>query len=112
MELKQAVKSLAALAQEHRLAIFKLLIQAGPEGMAAGQVSEELGISSSSLSFHMKELTHAGLVTSRNEGRYVIYSALIKSMNELLAYLAENCCGGNPCSPVAAVTFKTKAESI
>jgi ArsR family transcriptional regulator len=112
MELNQAVKSLAALAQEHRLAIFKLLIQAGPEGMAAGQVSEELGISSSSLSFHMKELTHAGLVTSRNEGRYVIYSALIQSMNELLAYLAENCCGGNPCSPVAAVAFKTKAESI
>jgi DNA-binding transcriptional ArsR family regulator len=112
MELNQAVKSLAALAQEHRLAIFKLLIQAGPEGKAAGQVSEEVGISSSSLSFHMKELTHAGLVTSRNEGRYVIYSAQIKSMNELLAYLAENCCGGTPCSPVAAVAFKSKAESI
>lgn len=111
MELNQAVKSLAALAQESRLAVYKVLVQAGPTGMAAGQISEHLGISASALSFHMKELTYASLVTSRHEGRYVIYSAQINSMNELLAYLTENCCGGNPCSPVS-VACKPKAESV
>ena len=87
MTSKVAVKSLAALAQESRLAIFRSLVQAGSEGLTAGQVAETLGISPSSLTFHMKELTHAGLAVSRQEGRYVIYSAQINSMNALLAYL-------------------------
>jgi DNA-binding transcriptional ArsR family regulator len=105
-----AVKSLAALAQESRLAIFRSLVQAGPEGLPAGQLAETLGISPSSLTFHMKELTHAGLAISRQEGRYVIYSAQINSMNALLAYLTDNCCGGNPCSPVTAIRMPAKAK--
>lgn len=111
MELNQAVKSLAALAQESRLTVYKMLVQAGPAGMAAGRISEQLGISASALSFHMKELTHASLVTSRQEGRYVIYSAQIACMNDLLTYLTENCCGGNPCSPVS-VACQPKAEPV
>jgi len=102
MELSAAVKSLSALAQESRLAIFRKLVQAGPSGLAAGQLSESLAISPSSLTFHMKELTHAGLASSRNEGRFVFYSAQIDGMNALLAYLTENCCGGNPCTPVSS----------
>ena len=102
MESSQAIKSLAALAQESRLAIFRNLVQAGPAGLPAGQLSDALGIAPSSLTFHMKELSHAGLVTSRHEGRFVIYSAAIDSMNALLTYLSENCCGGNPCSPITS----------
>jgi ArsR family transcriptional regulator len=106
-----AVKALAALAQESRLSIFRSLIQVGPEGLPAGQLAENLGISPSSLTFHMKELTHAGLAESRQEGRYVIYSAQINSMNALLTYLTDNCCGGNPCSPVSAIKHPAKAKS-
>ena len=108
-----AVKSLAALAQESRLAIFRSLVQAGPEGLPAGQLAETLGISPSSLTFHMKELTHAGLAVSRQEGRYVIYSAQINSMNALLAYLTDNCCGGNPShpSPPSACLLKPSCNS-
>ncbi|MCB5185004.1 metalloregulator ArsR/SmtB family transcription factor [Methylobacillus gramineus] len=100
MESKIIVSALAALAQESRLAVYRLLVQAGPDGLAAGKISETLGIAPSSLSFHLKELTHAGLVTSRNESRFVIYSAHYEQMNNVLAYLTENCCGGNPCIPV------------
>lgn len=110
MELSNAVKTLAALAQESRLAVFKMLVQAGPAGMAAGQLSEKLGVSASALSFHMKELAHSGLVISRHEGRFVIYSAKIDAMNDLLAYLTENCCGGNPCSPVVSLNCKGEEE--
>ena len=102
MESSQAVKSLAALAQESRLAIFRNLVQAGPAGLPAGQLSDSLGIAPSSLTIHMKELSHAGLVTSRHVGRFVIYSAAIEAMNALLTYLSENCCGGNPCSPITS----------
>lgn len=112
MELSQAVKVLSALAQESRLAIYKILVQAGPAGTAAGQIAEQLGISSSALSFHMKELTYAGLAMARHEGRYVIYSAQIANMNELLVYLTENCCGGNPCSPLSPAACVSKAEPI
>jgi DNA-binding transcriptional ArsR family regulator len=105
-----AVKSLAALAQESRLAIFRSLVQASPEGLRAGQLAETLGISPSSLTFHMKELTHAGLAASRQEGRYVIYSAQITSMNTLLAYLTDNCCDGNPYTPVTAIRMPAKAK--
>lgn len=99
MEIKTVVKALAALAQDSRLAIFRLLVQAGPEGMAAGKIGESLGIAPSSLSFHMKELSHANLVSSRQESRYVYYSANFPVMNELLGFLTENCCGGLACTP-------------
>ncbi|HYE34040.1 metalloregulator ArsR/SmtB family transcription factor [Methylocaldum sp.] len=101
MEIKFIVTALAALAQDSRLAIFRLLVQAGPEGLSAGKISEALGIPPSSLSFHMKELAHADLVSSRQESRYVIYSANFRTMNELLGFLTENCCGGKPCKPTA-----------
>lgn len=100
MESTTIVTALAALAQESRLAIYRLLVQAGAAGMAAGKISEALHIAPSSLSFHMKELSHAALVTARNEGRFVIYSANYEQMNHVLAYLTENCCGGVPCTPV------------
>jgi len=97
METRTAVAALAALAQDSRLAIFRHLVQVGPEGLPAGKIGEVLGIPPSSLSFHMKELSHAGLVQSRQESRFVIYSANYTAMNELLAFLMENCCGGQPC---------------
>ncbi len=97
METKQVLAALAALAQESRLAVFRLLVQVGPDGMAATKIAESLDISPSSLSFHLKELTHAGLITPRQDGRFVIYSAHFDTMNELLAFLTDNCCGGAPC---------------
>ena len=106
METKAAVTSLSALAHESRLTVFRALVQAGPAGLTAGKLAELLGLVPSSLSFHLKELSHAGLVSSRQAGRFVIYIAEFEAMNGLLAYLTENCCGGNPCSPVSAVTCK------
>lgn len=103
METKQALAALAALAQESRLAAYRLLVQVGPAGMAASKVAEALDIAPSSLSFHLKELTHANLVSPRQEGRFVIYVANFETMNCLLGFLTKNCCGGNPCSPVASV---------
>ena len=102
METNQTIAALAALAHESRLAVFRALVQAGPEGMPAGQIATLLDVPPSSLSFHLKELAHAQLVTSRQEGRFVFYCANFATMNGLLAYLTENCCGGNPCSPVSA----------
>ena len=100
MKTKSVVTALAALAQDSRLAIFRALVQTGPEGMSAGKISEATGIAPSSLSFHMKELTHATMVRSRQDGRFVIYAANFTTMNALLAFLTANCCGGNPCAPV------------
>jgi len=100
METKDAAIALSALAQASRLAVFRTLVQAGPAGLAAGRISELTGIPPSSLSFHLKELSHAGLALSRQEGRFVIYTAQFDAMNALVAYLTENCCGGNPCTPV------------
>ena len=94
---KTAVTALAALAQDSRLAIFRLLVQAGPAGLPAGKIGETLGIAPSSLSFHLKELTHAQLVSSKQESSYVIYVANFQAMDELLAFLTENCGGGKPC---------------
>jgi ArsR family transcriptional regulator len=102
MESSNAVSALAALAHDSRLAAFRLLVQAGPAGLAASKISEALNIPASSLSFHLKELAHAGLVASRQDGRFVIYAAQYETMNTLLGFLTENCCGGNPCAPVAA----------
>lgn len=101
MESVQPVAALAALGQESRLKAFRLLVQAGPEGMPASKISEFLGVSPSALSFHLKELSYAGLVTSRQDGRYVIYAANYDAMNALLGFLTENCCGGNACSVTA-----------
>jgi DNA-binding transcriptional ArsR family regulator len=102
METKKVLLALAALAQESRLAVFRLLVQVGPEGMAATKIGEQLGVPPSSLSFHLKELSHADLVESRQAGRFVIYSANIATMNRMLGFLTENCCGGNPCTPFQA----------
>ena len=100
MQTKTAITSLAALAHDSRLAVFRLLVQAGPEGMAASKISEALEIPPSSLSFHLKELSHAGLLTGTQDGRYIHYAANYDAMNGLITFLTENCCGGNPCTPV------------
>lgn len=102
MDTKNVLLALAALAQESRLAIFRLLVQIGPNGLAASKIGEQLGIAPSSLSFHLKELSHANLVASRQDGRFVIYCANIDNMNGVIGFLTENCCGGNPCTPHTA----------
>ena len=100
MDTKSVLTALAALAQESRLAVFRLLIQAGPAGLAASKIAERLAIAPSSLSFHLQQLLHAGLVTQRRHSRQLIYAAEYGAMNELLAYLTENCCGrGAGCAP-------------
>lgn len=111
METKLAVTSLAALAHESRLSVFRLLVEAGPEGLAAGQISERLGLPPSSLSFHLKELSHAGLVASRQQSRFVIYSADFAAMDTLLAYLTENCCGGESCRPTESACHPTEVTT-
>lgn len=97
METKTAVDALAALAQETRLAAYRLLVQAGPEGLAAGRIADALAVSPATLSFHLKTLAHAGLIVSRNDSRHVIYRADYMQMNALMAHLTEHCCGGAPC---------------
>jgi ArsR family transcriptional regulator, arsenate/arsenite/antimonite-responsive transcriptional repressor len=97
MEINNAVAALAALAQETRLAAYRLLVQAGPGGLAAGRIADSLAVSPATLSFHLKELAHAGLVHSRNDSRYVIYSANYAAMNSLMSYLSEHCCAGSAC---------------
>ena len=99
MDTKQTLAALAALAQESRLAVFRLLVQNAPDGLAASKIGERLDIAPSSLSFHLKELSHAGLIASRQDGRFVIYSADIAAMNGLIGFLTENCCGGVSCKP-------------
>ena len=100
--MKHAVTALAALAQESRLAVFRRLVQAGPAGLAAGKIGTATGIAPSSLSFHLKELLHAGLVTSRQDGRFVIYTASFPTAAALVAFLTENCCGGQACEVTCA----------
>lgn len=102
METKAAVTALAALAQESRLTIYRVLVEAGPEGLAAGKISERTGIAPSSLSFHLKELSHADMASSQQAGRFVIYTANFTTMNSLLGFLTENCCGGTPCLPLCS----------
>ena len=100
MEKTNAIAALAALAQESRLDVFRLLVQAGPDGMPAGQIGERLGLAPATLSFHLNQLRHAGLVTYRRESRSLIYAAEYPAMNSLVAYLTENCCGGAvSCAP-------------
>lgn len=112
MEAKSAVTALAALAHASRLSVFRLLVEVGPDGLPAGQISEQLDIPPSSLSFHLKELSHAGLVGSRQQSRFVIYAANFAAMNDLVAFLTENCCGGKTCAPASAATSTvTEGES-
>jgi ArsR family transcriptional regulator, arsenate/arsenite/antimonite-responsive transcriptional repressor len=96
MEIKQAVVALTALAQESRLRVFRLLVPAGEVGMPAGEISDQLGLPPATLTFHLKELSHAGLVESRREGRSIIYSLRCAGMSELLEFLAKDCCQGQP----------------
>ena len=101
METKSAVTALAALAQDTRLAIYRLLVQRGPEGEAAGRIGEQLGVAPATLSFHLKSLEQAGLTRARQDGRFIRYTADYTAMTALLAYLTDNCCGGNVCLPAA-----------
>jgi ArsR family transcriptional regulator, arsenate/arsenite/antimonite-responsive transcriptional repressor len=96
METKTAVTALAALAQETRLSVFRLLVQAGPEGIPAGRIGEELEVAPATLSFHLKELSHAGLLTSRQNGRFIYYAADFERMAGLMTFLTQNCCRGMP----------------
>jgi len=100
MESKDAVRALAALAQESRLAVFRMLVQAGPEGLPAGAIAARLGLPPATASFHLAQLSHAGLLNSRTAGRFVIYSADFPCMTGLVAFLTENCCGGDACEAV------------
>lgn len=95
MENKDAVRALSALAQESRLEVFRLLVRTGPSGLAAGELSERLGLPPATMSFHLKELTNAGLIRSRRESRSIIYSADFEQMQSLLGFLLENCCADN-----------------
>ncbi len=97
----EAVAALSALAHETRLAVFRLLVEAGPEGLAAGVIAERLDLAPATLSFHLAHLSRTGLAVSRQEGRFVIYSANFESTNALVAFLTENCCGGRSCTPAA-----------
>ncbi len=96
MKSDQVVKALAALAQPTRLAIYRVLVACGPDGMAAGQVAGKLKVSPATMSFHFKTLSHAGLIESRQDGRFIYYAANFTVMNGMVVYLTENCCGGNP----------------
>lgn len=103
MESDVAVRALGALAQEHRLAAFRLLVQAGQDGLAAGALAEALDIAPSSLSFHIAQLAHAGLVSQRRQGRSILYSADYGAMGALMGFLTENCCDGGQCAPTAVL---------
>jgi DNA-binding transcriptional ArsR family regulator len=96
MDDRTAVQALAALGNDHRLRIFRMLVQAGPSGMRAGELAERLGIGATSLSFHLKELDRAGLLVSTRQGRNIVYAVHIDGIRELLAFLTEDCCAGRP----------------
>ena len=110
MESKTAVAALSALAQGSRLQVYRLLVQAGPEGLAASDIAERLGIPANTLSFHLKTLSHADLVRYRQEGRFIYYSTHYEQMNALLGFLTENCCGGRSCAPTLIVARKRKTS--
>lgn len=103
MHSETAIRALGALAQEHRLAAFRLLVEAGPTGLAAGALAERLAIAPSSLSFHLAQLANAGLVAQDRQGRSIIYTADFGAMGALVGYLTENCCEGASCAPAAAM---------
>jgi ArsR family transcriptional regulator len=114
METRAALKALAALAQDTRLAIFRHLVELGPDGAVAGSIAESLDIPAATLSFHLKEMTHAELLESTQEGRFVRYTANLAVVQDLVGYLTENCCGGDvsKCAPVCAPSSaKAKAAA-
>jgi DNA-binding transcriptional ArsR family regulator len=104
MQENDVVKSLAALAQPVRLRIFRALVVAGPQGLTPGALGEQLEVAATSLSFHLKELMHAHLVTQERDGRHLIYRASFDHMSALLGYLTEHCCEGQPCSTTDSPT--------
>jgi ArsR family transcriptional regulator len=119
METLDAVAALGALAQESRLQVFRLLVQAGTDGLPAGQIAERLKLASPTLSFHLAQLKHAGLVTLRRDGRSLIYAADYDGMNELMGFLTENCCAGDPagcvvavCEPKSATVVRRKSRGV
>ena len=114
MEKTDAVAALAALAQEHRLAVFRLLVQAGPDGLPAGEVADALDLAPNTLTFHFDRLRGAGLVTVRRDGRSMIYAAQFETMNTLLGFLTENCCQGaaEKCAPAACKPAKPKRAKV
>src|SRR5271170_5451825 len=112
MENTEAVIALAALAQDNRLDVFRLLVQAGPEGLPAGQVASALDLAPNTLTFHFDRLRSAGLVTVRRDGRSMIYAAQFETMNSLIGYLTDNCCGGAPCAPAVECKPARKRNKI
>lgn len=104
MEEQQIIRALAALAQAHRLKVFRLLVVAGPQGLTPGALAEALALPAATLSFHLKELAHAGLVTQERISRHIVYRAAFDHMNAVLAFLTDNCCAGQACAaePAAA----------
>lgn len=107
MESTHVVNQLAALAQETRLKAWRLLIEAGPEGLTVGAIGEALGVPPATLSFHLAQLANAGLVQARQQSRFIFYSADFEAMNGIVGFLTENCCGGKPCPPAKALRKKT-----
>ena len=112
MEKIDVVAALAALAQDNRLDVFRLLVQAGQSGMSAGQVAEALGLAPNTLTFHFDRLRHAGLVTVRREGRSMIYAARYDTMNALVGFLTENCCRGVPAEGAAGCAPKATRRRV
>ncbi len=112
MEPKNAVASLAALAQDARLAIFRLLVQKGPEGLCVGDIAAKFDIAPATLSFHLKELTNAGLLVSQQEGRFIYYAPDFEEMNALVSYLMENCCGGETCASARKPVTRKRKEKV
>lgn len=107
MKMNKTVNCLAALAQETRLGVFRLLVQAGPEGLCAGDIGARLRVAPATLSFHLAQLANAGLVDARQQSRFIFYSANFEAMNGIVAFLTENCCGGRPCPSAKAKRRKT-----
>lgn len=112
MEKTNAVAALAALAQDSRLDVFRLLVQAGPDGMSAGAIAEALDLAPNTLTFHFDRLRMAGLATVRRDGRSMIYAAQFETMSSLVEFLTENCCGGAPCSPAASCKPARKRAKV
>ncbi|MBL8539874.1 MAG: helix-turn-helix transcriptional regulator [Betaproteobacteria bacterium] len=110
MDVKDVVKALGALAHESRLTVFRMLVEAGPDGMTPGVIGERTGIPPATLSFHLKELANAGLIASSPQGRFLIYAPDFERMNEVVAFLTENCCSGHPehCLPAIAIVAAPK----
>ena len=111
METTNALAALSALSQEHRLAIFRVLVEQGPDGLPAGMIGERLQLAPATLSFHLKELSHAGLIAARQNGRFIYYRADYAAMNGLVAYLTENCCRASTCAPACVPPKQGRANA-